>query len=123
MAERIQLERSRGFKLPTGAINVARPTKWGNPFTFTDFGRAFPSLNDEQLANMVVRRFAELIRLERPLTQNVLQADRSRKIVTYTYPLIAEIRTELAGHDLACWCDLTEPCHADVLLEIANGEF
>jgi hypothetical protein len=28
---------------------------------------------------------------------------------------------ELRGHDLACWCKLDEPCHADVLLELANG--
>ena len=32
-----------------------------------------------------------------------------------------EIRSELAGKDLACWCPLDQPCHADVLLEIANG--
>lgn len=31
------------------------------------------------------------------------------------------IRAELRGHDLACWCPLDQPCHADVLLEIANG--
>ena len=28
---------------------------------------------------------------------------------------------ELAGRDLACWCPLDQPCHADVLLELANG--
>ena len=27
----------------------------------------------------------------------------------------------LVGKDLACWCPLDQPCHADVLLEIANG--
>jgi hypothetical protein len=27
----------------------------------------------------------------------------------------------LRGKDLACWCPLSEPCHADVLLELANG--
>ncbi len=37
-------------------------------------------------------------------------------------PSAAEIRAELAGKDLACWCPLDQPCHADVLLEIANGE-
>ncbi len=37
-------------------------------------------------------------------------------------------REELAGRDLACWCRLQRPgsppvfCHADVLLEIANGQ-
>jgi hypothetical protein len=34
----------------------------------------------------------------------------------------AEIRRELGGKDLACWCPLDKPCHADVLLEIANDE-
>lgn len=28
---------------------------------------------------------------------------------------------ELRGHDLACWCPLDQPCHGDVLLEVANG--
>lgn len=31
-----------------------------------------------------------------------------------------QIRAELGGHDLACWCALDQPCHADVLLELAN---
>lgn len=31
-------------------------------------------------------------------------------------------RYELAGRDLCCWCALSQPCHADVLLEIANVE-
>lgn len=31
------------------------------------------------------------------------------------------IRAELAGHDLACWCRPDQPCHADVLLELANS--
>ena len=29
-------------------------------------------------------------------------------------------RRELRGKDLACFCPLDQPCHADVLLEIAN---
>lgn len=28
---------------------------------------------------------------------------------------------ELRGKNLACWCKPGEPCHADVLLEIANA--
>ncbi len=32
----------------------------------------------------------------------------------------AEARRVLGGHDLACWCRLDQPCHADVLLELAN---
>ena len=36
------------------------------------------------------------------------------------YPPIDEMRAELAGHDLACWCPLDGPCHADVLLDLVN---
>jgi Domain of unknown function (DUF4326) len=38
----------------------------------------------------------------------------------YHPPSSAKIRQHLRGYDLACWCPLDEPCHADVLLEIAN---
>ena len=34
---------------------------------------------------------------------------------------LEDARRELAGHDLACWCSLDGPCHADVLIEIANS--
>lgn len=33
---------------------------------------------------------------------------------------VHDVRRELRGKDLACWCPLDQPCHADVLLEIAN---
>jgi hypothetical protein len=33
-----------------------------------------------------------------------------------------DIVRELRGHDLACWCPLDQPCHADVLLAVANSE-
>jgi hypothetical protein len=33
---------------------------------------------------------------------------------------VDDIRRELRGRDLACYCPLDEPCHADVLLEFAN---
>jgi hypothetical protein len=33
-----------------------------------------------------------------------------------------DIRANLAGRDLACWCALDQPCHADVLLALANDE-
>lgn len=31
------------------------------------------------------------------------------------------VRGELRGRDLACWCPLDQPCHADVLLAVANA--
>lgn len=31
------------------------------------------------------------------------------------------IKQQLAGKNLACFCRLDKPCHADILLEIANS--
>lgn len=39
----------------------------------------------------------------------------------FLHVTVDDIRAELAGRDLACWCPLGQPCHADVLLELANG--
>jgi hypothetical protein len=33
---------------------------------------------------------------------------------------LASLRRDLAGRDLACWCPLDQPCHGDILLELAN---
>ena len=34
---------------------------------------------------------------------------------------VDDVREHLRGRDLACWCPLDEPCHADVLLAVANA--
>jgi hypothetical protein len=39
-----------------------------------------------------------------------------------TEAFAADARRVLRGKNLACWCKPGEPCHADVLLEIANRE-
>ncbi|MDE2096438.1 MAG: DUF4326 domain-containing protein [Patescibacteria group bacterium] len=103
MPKRIQLRRTKGWRLPEGAVNVARPTKWGNPFTLaTGMQPGFP----------VRRLAADLFRL-------ALMGEKSWP-EGKSYPSIGEIREGLAGKDLACWCPLNQPCHADVLLKIAN---
>lgn len=111
---RIQLRRTKGWRLPKDAVNVARPTKWGNPYRASDY----PKITHPIAAEEPVR---------------VSEADRRRYAVTdfeamvkhyiggNSYPSFEEIRSELAGKNLACWCPLDGPCHADVLLELANG--
>jgi hypothetical protein len=101
--ERIQLRRSRGWRKPPGAVVVARPTRWGNPFVV---GR--------RIDGMLVRDRAHAVELYRRL-----MADSPAEC--------AAARSQLAGRDLACWCPRLAadgsrgPCHADVLLEIANS--
>ena len=101
--KRIQRQRTKGWKMPEGAVYVGRPTKWGNPFAFKDA----PDLSPE--TDAIVREWA--VGIHRDWLQFPEQAG-----------LVAAIRTELRGKDLACWCPKDQPCHADVLLEIANSE-
>ena len=92
MAQRIRLSRRRGWRKPPGAVVVARPSRWGNPFVI---GAAMSRADS-------VARFA-----------HALAAGE----LGYT---ATDVVRELAGRDLACWCPLDEPCHADVLLAVAN---
>lgn len=108
MPERIQQSRAKGWRKPAGAVAVHRNTRWGNPYRTDDLPAAGRrSLADDR--EIVVRLFREL--LDSP-------ADRERA----GYPSDAQIREQLGGKDLMCWCPLGGPCHADVLLEIANAE-
>ncbi len=95
MPERIQQKRRKGWRMPPGAMSVARPSKWGNPFRIgdphPDHGRPMSR--------------AEAVDLFRAWIQ----------------PHAAEVRAHLRSKDLACFCPLDGPCHADVLIEIANG--
>lgn len=98
MPQRIQLKRSRGWKMPPNAVKVDRTTRWGNPFTIAEFGSVAEA----------VSRHGRWMRGEIP-------APRGEEP-----PSPADIRASLAGRDLACWCALGGPCHAELLLKIAN---
>jgi Domain of unknown function (DUF4326) len=101
--KRIQRKRSRGWTMPEGAVYVGRPTKWGNPYRVWD-GRTMPP-NGYVEPLRVVEAYRNLVE-DPDLTDESFRD---------------EIRRELRGKDLACWCPLDKPCHADVLLEIANS--
>jgi hypothetical protein len=106
--QRIQLRRTEGWRKPEGAVVVARPTAWGNPWRVGDTGWTI-------LPGGIINREPHP-----PLT--AAQAVESyRNSITFDPDLIARIREVLGGKDLACWCKIGDPCHADVLLEIANG--
>ena len=104
MPKRIQLSRKKGWRKPEGCIVVARPTKLGNPFRIGHPAWKFGGQIAKDRAD-AVRLYAEWAK--RPQRDFVIWRNR--------------VRALLAGHDLACWCPLDQPCHADVLLEIANS--
>jgi hypothetical protein len=111
--KRIQRKRTKGWRMPEGAIYVGRPGKWGNPYTLDRI-----SMHEY----VVLYRGDEIAESWGGLghaAQFSVAAFRS----AMTSPEVRHLaQDELAGHDLACWCPLGQPCHADVLLELANGE-
>ena len=92
---RIQRKRTKGFNLQAASPNGLPVIHVGRP---TKWGNPF-SVDEYGLA-MAIRMFAEYALNEMP--QGYID--------------------ELRGKNLACWCSLDQPCHADVLLELANKE-
>lgn len=88
---RIQRSRAKGWRKPDGAIIVDRTSRWGNPY-----------------------------RVGIDATSNAEAVGMFRRYLAGRPDLVNKIRQELRGHDLVCFCDLAQPCHADVLLALAN---
>ncbi len=111
---RLRLSRQRGFILQerSRAINgldavvVSRPSRWGNPVkvakAYQDDYCSFPAID----AMAAVTLYRDHLRL-------AITAHAKRGV-----DLLAPLR----GKNLACWCSEGAPCHADVLLDLANAE-
>lgn len=101
---RIQRKRTKGWRMPTNTIYVGRPTMWGNRWQVGTWSNRL---------GRHVQTVQEAVDLYRELAW---PEDHHKEWV----------REILSGHNLACWCPLhnsdgtPHPCHADVLLEIAN---
>lgn len=115
--QRLQLSRKKGFDLQAEsqtlnglpAKRVTRPGHWGNPFTIEDTAKRY-GLDDAAAQAKAVA-----------LCGDWLHGTLDKRLSPGDPPSRGEIRRELAGHNLACWCRPGTPCHADVLIEIANG--
>ncbi len=111
---RILRKGSKGWRMPPGVVYVGRPSRWGNPF-FHDgsgFKQALPAVaryGPNRREAIELRRIEQLVLMfENKLRAGKLDVD------------VDDVRRELRGRDLACWCRLDKPCHADALLRIAN---
>jgi len=91
---RIQRKRTKGWRKPEGAVIVTHPTQWQNPHR--------PKVRTPEANAEAVRLFRE-----------DLLAGRLKITV-------ADVQRELRGRDLCCYCKPELPCHADVLIEVAN---
>lgn len=93
---RVVRRRTKNWKMPENSVYVGRPTVWGNPFM------AGSDLIGG--GKLTVEKSVALYR------QYAREAFNER-----------DLRACLRGKNLACWCSLDQPCHADILLELANS--
>ena len=112
MPKRIQIKRTKGWRMPEGAVYVGRGSKWGNPF---DFRAAADAGYGDGRAAAVDAFSGWMCGEDWGIPQGQTRASMAAKRV-----VIRRSLHELSGKDLACWCPPDQPCHADVLLEIAN---
>lgn len=136
--KRVQRKRTKGWKMPPNTVNVTRPGKYGNPFDFRPSDCCWLALSYGCRADRLgrqeasVRAFREWV--DAPKGKTVVRYERGVRVgndkvdiqigprfIVGPPPTIKTIRAELAGKNLACFCPLDQPCHADVLLEIANA--
>lgn len=93
---RIERRMRKGWRMPPDTVYVGRGSKWGNPFPFDHqryLGKAWAADAYGQWLRTSLKGMA----------------------------LLREHLHELKGKNLACWCKLGDPCHADLLLALANG--
>lgn len=119
MPKRIQRCRTKAWRMPPNCVYVGRPSRWGNPFQVhchhdvpawwlgcVRFGNpTFVTVKLDSIEEVVAAYRMIILRL----TSDVGDRDDD--------PLDL---SALRGLDLCCWCPLDQPCHADVLLELAN---
>jgi hypothetical protein len=119
--KRIQRKRTRGWSSPHGAIYVGRPTRWGNPFGHAQrFAGLESSLRCYRMAVEGIWDPNELKDMPDGPFQ-IACKEFAEFTKRFQYGATNTARAELRGKDLICWCRLDQPCHADILLEIANS--
>ena len=130
---RIQLTRAKGWRMPENTVIVDRRTRWGNPFDFRPSVHSWTALSygcrgDRPGRHEAsVKAFREWVDVPEGKVCALLErqvkfgpVSVAPKVSAGMAPSTEEIRTHLRGKNLACWCKPGTPCHADVLLEIAN---
>lgn len=113
MPERIQRKRTKGWKMPENTVYVGRGSKWGNPFKVGHFyfEKYYPNFASRCLTS--------------EKKENVFFNEITARAAVYLFEKYALMKIDtkdLRGKNLACWCPLDQPCHADVLLRKANED-
>lgn len=101
--QRIQLKRTKGWRMPENTVKVDRSTRWGNPYKEGVTPGNYASWFDHD------------VKMEMKSPKPTEDHPWSRHLHA-----IGQNVHLLRGKNLACWCPLDQPCHADVLIELAN---
>jgi hypothetical protein len=111
--KRVQRKRTKGWRMPENTVYVGRPTMYGNPWSMSDSDvqyylnvvtpKGSRSVETAKMQKQIVAQYHAWL-LEPP------QRDLRRAMIE-----------DLRDKDLACWCRLDAPCHADVIIEYING--
>lgn len=128
--KRVQLSRAKGWRMPENTVKVDRTTKWGNPFRDSEHDAHGESsvelengmrriVDDWWTAPVVVRLFEQW--MTGALIQEPSFLEPRQLVPRYWLRPVPDL-APLRGKNLACWCRLDQPCHADVLLRLANDE-
>ena len=113
---RIQRQRTKGYRMPENTVYVGQGTKWCNPWKITPHEDGRATVTDP----ISCTAFESVPAANAHATGSFRwQLLNHPNVLGFTE---TEARAELAGKNLACSCPLDQPCHADVLLEIANRE-
>lgn len=125
--------------MPENTVKVDRTTKWGNPFNFKSPSHCWTALSYGEKGDPAGRQAASVkafrewvssgkfmlltgVGLHAEINGESQPFAVSPDVAAPKAPSIESIRSELGGKNLACWCKIGTPCHADVLLELANAK-
>lgn len=110
MPKRVQLQRVKGWRMPPNTRKVDRTTIFGNPFEAVRYG-----------TTDAVR--SHRVWLTGVLTDEQIQGQYpgivAKHLIARRRRVLASL-SQLRGMNLACWCSPARPCHADLLLKLAN---
>lgn len=92
-------------------MSVARPSKWGNPFTVENAIEAGYSSTKEDAQKLCAELFEEFMHGSNEMMWHGGEKLRNK---------MRDEMHELRGKDLMCFCKIGTPCHADTLIKLAN---
>lgn len=117
---RVQRKRIKGWRMPPNTISVTRGTEFGNPFKVGGWFM-MGSGGDKMFSGFSYVQATEGYQDSRftMIKDNKMAVEWFKRYIEL-HPYNSEKLTFLKGKNLACFCSLDQPCHADVLLKIAN---